>query len=66
MSGGALLSLFGSVSGTPNGFAAYASVFIVQALGLLLAGVLLLRVDTALFQQRVQRALGDLVALEID
>ena len=66
ISGGALLSLFGHLSGTPNGFTAYASVFLVQAVGLLLAGVMLLRVDTALFQQRVQRALGDLVAFEID
>ena len=66
ISGGALLSLFGHLSGTPNGFTAYASVFLVQAVGLLLAGVMLLRVDTALFQQRVQRALGDLVAFEMD
>ena len=66
ISGGGLLSLFGVFSGGQNSFAAYASVFIVQAVGLLIAGVLLLRVDTNLFQQRVQRALGDLVALELD
>ncbi|MEB3176471.1 MAG: hypothetical protein VKJ87_02610 [Synechococcus sp.] len=46
--------------------AAYASVFIVQALGLLIAGVLLRWVDPNLFQQRLQRALGDRVALELD
>jgi BCD family chlorophyll transporter-like MFS transporter len=39
---------------------------LLQAVGLLLAGILLLRVDTALFQQRVQRALGDLLALDLD
>ena len=32
----------------------------------LLVSLLLLRVDTTLFQQRVQRALGDLLALELD
>ena len=46
--------------------AAYVSVFIVQALGLLIAGVLLRWVDPNLFQQRLQRALGDRVALELD
>jgi BCD family chlorophyll transporter-like MFS transporter len=66
VAGGGLLSLFGGWFGNQNSFQAYASVFIVQSLGLLLAGLLLLRVDTALFQNRVQRALGDLVALEID
>jgi BCD family chlorophyll transporter-like MFS transporter len=41
-------------------------VFLLQAIGLALAGLLLLRVDTSLFQQRVQRALGDLVTTELD
>ena len=64
--GGGLLSLFGGVFGGQDTYGAYASVFVIQAVGLLLAGLLLLRVDTTLFQQRVQRALGDLLALELD
>jgi BCD family chlorophyll transporter-like MFS transporter len=54
------------VFGGQDTYGAYASVFVIQAVGLLLAGLLLLRVDTTLFQQRVQRALGDLLALELD
>ena len=41
-------------------------MFVIQGVVLLLAGFLLLGVDTTLFQQRVQRALGDLLALELD
>jgi BCD family chlorophyll transporter-like MFS transporter len=66
VAGGGLLSLFGGFFGSQNSYGAYASVFLLQAIGLLLAGILLLRVDTALFQQRVQRALGDLLALDLD
>ncbi|WP_295534819.1 BCD family MFS transporter [Synechococcus sp. UW140] len=66
VAGGGLLSLFGGFFGNQNSYGAYASVFLLQAIGLLLAGILLLRVDTALFQQRVQRALGDLLALDLD
>jgi BCD family chlorophyll transporter-like MFS transporter len=66
VAGGGLLSLFGEFFGSQNSYGAYASVFLLQAIGLLLAGILLLRVDTALFQQRVQRALGDLLALDLD
>jgi BCD family chlorophyll transporter-like MFS transporter len=66
VAGGGLLSLFGGFFGNQNSYGAYASVFLLQAFGLLLAGILLLRVDTALFQQRVQRALGDLLALDLD
>ena len=66
VTGGGLLSLFGGVFGGQDTYGAYASVFVIQAVGLLLAGLLLLRVDTTLFQQRVQRALGDLLALELD
>ena len=66
VAGGGLLSLFGGFFGSQNSYGAYASVFLLQAVGLLLAGILLLRVDTALFQQRVQRALGDLLALDLD
>ena len=66
ISGGGLLSVFGQFWGGQNSFPAYASVFLLQAIGLALAGLLLLRVDTSLFQQRVQRALGDLVTTELD
>ena len=66
VTGGGLLSLFGGVFGGQDTYGAYASVFVIQAVGLLLAGLLLLRVDTTLFKQRVQRALGDLLALELD
>lgn len=66
ISGGGLLSFFGQFWGGQNSFPAYASVFLLQAIGLALAGLLLLRVDTSLFQQRVQRALGDLVTTELD
>jgi BCD family chlorophyll transporter-like MFS transporter len=66
VAGGGLLSLFGGFFGSQNSYGAYASVFLLQAIGLLLAGILLLQVDTALFQQRVQRALGDLLALDLD
>lgn len=66
VAGGGLLSLFGGVFGGQNSFGAYASVFVLQAIGLLLAGFLLLRVDTALFQERMQRALGSVAAFEID
>lgn len=66
ISGGALLSAFGSLSGSQNSFEAYAGVFIMQAVGLLVAGLLLLRVDTRLFQTKVEQALGLIVASELD
>jgi MFS transporter, BCD family, chlorophyll transporter len=66
VAGGGLLSLFGGVFGGQNSFGAYASVFVLQAIGLLIAGFLLLRVDTALFQERMQRALGPVAAFELD
>jgi len=66
ISGGSLLSLFGSVTGGQNSFAAYAGVFITQAVGLLIAGLLLLKVDTSLFKRDVDQALGAVVASELD
>ena len=66
ISGGALLSGFGTLTGSQNSFAAYAGVFIIQAIGLLVAGVLLLRVDTKLFQRKVEQALGSILASELD
>ena len=57
---------FGGVFAGQDTDWAYASVFVIQAVGLLLAGLLLLRVDTMLFRRRVQRALGDLLASELD
>ena len=66
ISGGALLSGFGTLTGSQNSFAAYAGVFIIQAIGLLLAGVLLLRVDTKLFQRKVEQALASILASELD
>ena len=56
ISGGALLSVFAEFSGSQNSFQAYAGVFVVQALGLLLAGLLLLRVNTDLFQSKVEQS----------
>ena len=38
----------------------------IQALGLLVAGLLLLRVDTKLFQSRVDQALSSVLASELD
>ena len=58
ISGGGLLSLFGSITGGQNSFNAYAGVFITQAVGLLIAGLLLLKVDTSLFKRDVDQALG--------
>ena len=66
ISGGALLSGFGTLTGSQNSFAAYAGVFIIQAIGLLVAGLLLLRVDTKLFQRRVEKALSSILASELD
>ena len=66
VSGGALLSVFGEFTGSQNSFQAYAGVFLVQALGLLVAGFLLLRVDTNLFQSNVEKVLGRIVASELD
>tara|TARA_B100000609_G_scaffold24441_1_gene17184 strand:- start:779 stop:2167 length:1389 start_codon:yes stop_codon:yes gene_type:complete len=66
VSGGALLSVFGEFTGSQNSFQAYAGVFVVQALGLLVAGFLLLRVDTNLFQSNVEKVLGRIVASELD
>ena len=64
--GGALLSFFGQFSGSQNSFSAYAGVFIVQAIGLLIAGVMLLRVDTNLFQRKVEQALTSVLSSELD
>ena len=64
--GGALLSFFGQFTGSQNSFSAYAGVFIVQAFGLLVAGVMLLRVDTNLFQSKVEQALSSVLASELD
>lgn len=66
VAGGSILSLAGRFSGGQDSLAAYASVFVLQAIGLLLAGVLLLRVDTRLFQSRIQTAFADLAALDLD
>ncbi len=66
ISGGALLSAFGSLTESQNSFPAYAGVFIIQAIGLLVAGLLLLRVDTKLFQSKVNQALGSILANELD
>ena len=66
ISGGALLSLFGELTGSQNSFEAYAGVFVVQAVGLLAAGLLLLRVDTKLFQAKVEQALSSVLASELD
>ena len=66
VAGGGLLSLVGGVVGGEDSFAAYASVFVLQSLGLLLSGLLLLRVDTALFQQRIERAFARLAAADLD
>jgi len=41
-------------------------VFVVQAFGLLAAGLLLLRVDTKLFQAKVEQALSSVLASELD
>jgi BCD family chlorophyll transporter-like MFS transporter len=66
VAGGGLLSLVGGVVGGQDSFAAYASVFVLQSLGLLLSGLLLLRVDTTLFQQRIEQAFARLAAAELD
>ena len=66
ISGGALLSGFGTLTGSQNSFAAYAGVFMIQAIGLLVAGLLLLRVDTKLFQRRVEKALSSILSSELD
>ena len=66
ISGGALLSIFGELTGSQNSFGAYAGVFIVQAFGLLAAGLLLLRVDTQLFQAKVEQALSSVLTSELD
>ena len=66
ISGGALLSAFGELTGSQNSFQAYAGVFVVQACGLLLAGALLLRVNTNLFQSKVEQALSSVLASELD
>ena len=66
ISGGALLSIFGELTGSQNSFGAYAGVFIVQACGLLAAGLLLLRVDTKLFQSKVEQALSSVLTSELD
>ena len=66
ISGGALLSGFGTLTGSQNSFAAYAGVFIIQAIGLLVAGLLLLRVDTKLFQSKVETALSSILSSELD
>ena len=66
VSGGALLSVFGELTGSQNSFQAYAGVFVVQALGLLVAGLLLLRVDTNLFQAKVEKALSSVLSSELD
>ena len=66
ISGGALLSIFGELTGSQNSFGAYAGVFIVQAFGLLAAGLLLLRVDTKLFQAKVEQALSSVLTSELD
>ena len=66
ISGGGLLSLFGSITGGQNSFNAYAGVFITQAVGLLIAGLLLLKVDTSLFKRDVDQALGVVAAAELD
>ena len=66
ISGGALLSGFGTLTGSQNSFAAYSGVFIIQAIGLLVAGLLLLRVDTKLFQRRVEKALSSILTSELD
>ena len=66
ISGGALLSLFGELTGSQNSFEAYAGVFVVQAIGLLAAGLLLLRVDTKLFQAKVEQTLSSVLATELD
>ena len=64
--GGALLSFFGQFSGSQNSFSAYAGVFIVQAIGLLIAGMMLLKVDTNLFQRKVEQALASVLTSELD
>jgi len=66
VAGGGLLSLVGGVVGGQDTFAAYASVFVLQSLGLLLSGLLLLQVDTTLFQQRIEQAFARLAAAELD
>ena len=66
ISGGALLSVFGELTGSQNSFQAYAGVFVVQAFGLLVAGLLLLRVDTNLFQNKVEKALTSVMSSELD
>lgn len=66
ISGGALLSIFGELTGSQNSFGAYAGVFVVQAFGLLAAGLLLLRVDTKLFQAKVEQALSSVLTSELD
>jgi len=64
--GGSLLSIFGQFWGGQNTFGAYASVFLIQAFGLVIAGLLLMRVNTSLFHQRIHQALGDLVIEELE
>ena len=66
VAGGSILSFTGRFTGGQDSLAAYASVFVIQAFGLLLAGFLLLRVDTRLFQTRIQAAFSDLAALDLD
>ena len=66
VAGGSVLSGAGLIWGSETSFGAYASVFVLQALGLLVSGVLLLRVDTSLFKERIERTLGSLVAHELD
>ncbi|WP_115121546.1 BCD family MFS transporter [Synechococcus sp. UW105] len=66
VSGGTLLSIFGSLTGGQNTFAAYAGVFSLQAIGLFLAGLMLLKVDTSLFKTKVDQALGSVAAEELE
>ena len=66
ISGGVLLSVFGELTGSQNSFQAYAGVFVVQAFGLLAAGLLLLRVDTNLFPNKVEKALTSVLSSELD
>ena len=66
ISGGALLSVFGEFTGSQNSYEAYAGVFIVQAFGLLAAGLMLLRVNTELFQSKVEQALSSVLVSELE
>lgn len=66
VSGGAILSVAGRFTGGQDSLAAYGTVFVIQAIGLLVAGLMLLRVDTRLFKARIQTAFADLAALDLD